>query len=156
MNSSNSLELRHPRPPTGGFGPFGPEVSRAVSDGVSPKIKVSERVSGGVSRGPSGPRAPECPKGVPRVSPKCPGHLFDTSGTLSGHLLDTPPDTRSDTSIFGDTPSDTARDTLGLKGPKPPVGGRGCLNPGNLSGVLNRDLRQYSCDTPYSAIGTRR
>ena len=26
----------------------------------------------------------------------------------------------------------------------------------NLSGVLNRDVRQYSCDTPYSAIGTRR
>ena len=24
-----------------------------------------------------------------------------------------------------------------------------------LSGVLSRDLRQYSCDTPYSAIGTR-
>ena len=26
----------------------------------------------------------------------------------------------------------------------------------HLSGVLNRDLRQYSCDTPCSAIGTRR
>ena len=25
-----------------------------------------------------------------------------------------------------------------------------------LSGVLNSDLRQYSCDTPYSAIGMRR
>ena len=25
-----------------------------------------------------------------------------------------------------------------------------------LSGVLNRDLRQYSCDTPISAIGMRR
>ena len=25
-----------------------------------------------------------------------------------------------------------------------------------LSGVLNRDLQQYSCDTPYSAMGTRR
>ena len=83
------LGLRHPRPPTGGFGPFGPEVSRGVSDGVSPKIELSERVSGGVSRGPSGPRAPERPKGVPRVSPECPGHLFDTPGTLSGHLLDT-------------------------------------------------------------------
>ena len=25
----------------------------------------------------------------------------------------------------------------------------------SFHGVLNRDLRQYSCDTPYSAIGTR-
>ena len=85
-----------------------------VSDRVSPKIRVSEGVSGGVSRGPSGPRAPECPKGVPRVSPECPGHLVDTPDTLGtpfGHSgargpegpRDTRPDTPSDTLIFGDT-----------------------------------------------------
>ena len=79
------LELRHPQPPTGGFGPFGPEVSRGVSERVSPKIGVSEKVSGGVSRRAFGPRAPECPKGVPRVSLECP----DTFFTLRRHSLDT-------------------------------------------------------------------
>ena len=81
--------MRHPQPPTGGFGPFGPEVSRGVSEGVSPKIRVSERVSGGVSRGPSVSRAPESPKGVPRVSPECQKkvsrHSRDTLGTPFGH-----------------------------------------------------------------------
>ena len=47
---------------------------------------VSEGVSHGVSPGPFGPRAPECQKGVPRVSKRYP----DTPGTLSGHLFDTP------------------------------------------------------------------
>ena len=77
------LALRHPQPPTGNFGPFGPEVSRGVSEGVSPKIGVSERVSGGVSRGPRVSK--RCPESVSGVS----GHLFDTPETLSGHLLDT-------------------------------------------------------------------
>ena len=58
-----------------------------VSPRVSPKM---EGLSDGVSPGPFGPRAPECPKSVPRVSPECPGHLFDTPGTLSGHFSDTP------------------------------------------------------------------
>ena len=71
-----------PDQPEESFGPFGPEVSRRVSDRVSPKMGVSERVSHGLSPGPEGPRAPECQKGVPRVSNKCP----DTPGTLSGHL----------------------------------------------------------------------
>ena len=44
--------LRHRRPPTGA----GPSVP-----GVSPKIGVSDGVSGRVSPGPFGPRAPECP-----------------------------------------------------------------------------------------------
>ena len=132
--------LGHPQPPTGGFGPFGPEVSRGVSQGVSPKIGVSERVSWGVSRGPFGPRAQECPKGVPRVSPECQKgvrtlrrHSRDTFWTLwgpgpegplrhsPGHSLGHPD--------FWDTPSDTPRHTSGPKGPKPPVGGWGCLKP---------------------------
>ena len=44
----------------------------------------------GVSLGPFGPRAPECPKSVPRVSPECQEGVPDTPGTLSGHFLDTP------------------------------------------------------------------
>ena len=115
------------------------EASGPVSDRVSPKIGVSEGVSGGVSRGPSGPRVPECPKGVPRVSPECPdtfltlrGHSRDTFWTLRLRgpegPRDTPPDTLSDTPIFGDTLLDTPRDTSGPKGPKPPVGGWACLN----------------------------
>ena len=40
--------------------------------------------------GPSGPRAPECPKSVPRVSPECQKGVPDIPGTLSGHFLDTP------------------------------------------------------------------
>ena len=53
-------------------------VSRAL------RARSVPRVSDGVSLGPFGPRTPECPKSVPRVSPECPGHLFDTPGTLSG------------------------------------------------------------------------
>ena len=80
------LSCESPDQPEESFGPFGPEVSRRVSDRVSPKMGVSEGVSHGVSPGPFGPRAPECQKGVPRVSKRCP----DTPGTLSGHLFDTP------------------------------------------------------------------
>ena len=82
--------MRHHRPLTGVSRALWAHVSPGVSDGVSPKIVVSDGVSGRVSRGPFRPRAPECPKSVPRVSPDCPGHLFDTPGTLPGHLLDTP------------------------------------------------------------------
>ena len=57
-----------------------------VSPRVSPKTGVFEGVSEGVFPGPFGPRAPECPKSVPRVSPECSRHLFDT---LSEHFLDT-------------------------------------------------------------------
>ena len=61
-----------------------------------------------MSRGPLWPRAPECPKSVPRVSPECPdtfltprGHSRDTFWTLrspgpegtSRHSVDTPSDT---------------------------------------------------------------
>ena len=113
-------------PNKGGFGPFGPEVSRGVSERVSPKIGVSERVSGGVSRapGPFGPRPSECPKGVPRVSPE----RQQGVRTLQRHSRDTfwthcrargpqgPRDTPlSDTPIFGDTLSGS--------------GGWGCLKP---------------------------
>ena len=77
--------LRSRRPTTG--------VSRVlrarVSWEVSPKTGVSDGVSHGVFQAPFGPRAPECPKSVPRVSPECldtfltPG---DTLGTLFGHF----------------------------------------------------------------------
>ena len=84
--------------------------------------------------GPSapGPRVSKrSPESVPGVSKRCP----DTPETLSGHSgargpkgpRDTPPNTLSDTQISGDTLSDTPRDTSGPKGPKPPVGGWGCL-----------------------------
>ena len=67
------------------LGPFGPKVFPGVSPRVSRKRGVSEGVSDGVSPGPFGPRAPECPKSVPRVSPECqkgvPGHSGDTLGT---------------------------------------------------------------------------
>ena len=44
----------------------------------------------GVFFKPFGPRAPECPESVPRVSPECQNGVPDTPGTLSGHFLDTP------------------------------------------------------------------
>ena len=100
-----------------------PPTSYRVSPRVSPKTGVSDGVSHGVSPGPFGPRAPECPKSVPRVSPECPGHLFDTLGTPFGHSgaggpkgpKDTPWDTPSDTPVFGDTLGDTSWDTRALR-----------------------------------------
>ena len=44
--------LRTRRPPTGVFGPFGPEVPLGVSERVSPKIGVCPKVSGEVPLGP--------------------------------------------------------------------------------------------------------
>ena len=111
-------------PPTGGFGPFGPEVSQGVSERVSPKIGVSEGVSG------------------PRVSKRCPERARRVSETP-------PPDTLSDTPIFGDTLSDTPRDTWG---PKPPVGGWGCLNglnSGHKKGTLCVTTR--SCESFFAS-----
>ena len=70
---SRGIDLRHRRPPTG------------VSDGVSPKIGVSDGVSGGASPGNFGPRPPECPKSVPRVSVECQKGVR----TLRGHSRDT-------------------------------------------------------------------
>ena len=77
-----------PNQPKESFGPSGPEVSRRVSERVSPKnlMVVSAGVSQRVSPGPFGPRAPECQKGVPRVSPEYQDAFF----TVSGHLFDTP------------------------------------------------------------------
>ena len=64
-----------PGPLQESFGPFGPRVSRGVSPRVS--LKTVSKCSA------FGPRAPECPKSVPRVSPECPvwilwGHSQDT------------------------------------------------------------------------------
>ena len=59
--------------------------------------------------------SPECPRSVKKVSRTSQGYFGDTCWTLGSpgpeKLRDTPPDARSDTLIFGDTP----------------VGGRGCL-----------------------------
>ena len=46
------LELRTRRPPTGVFGPEGPEVPLGVSERVSPKVGVCPKVSGEVPLGP--------------------------------------------------------------------------------------------------------
>ena len=83
-------------------GPSGPNCPRSVE--CPRKRGVSEGVSDGVSPGPFVPRAPQCPKSVPRVSPEC-----QPKGA-------------------GDTPSDTPRfrgqswghsgDTSGPKGPR--------------------------------------
>ena len=77
--------LRHPQPPTGGFGPFGPEVSGECPRECPRKSGCPRECPGDTPRGPFGPRAPECPKGVPRVSPECP----DTFLTLRRHSRDT-------------------------------------------------------------------
>ena len=104
----------------------------AIPPACPRKGGVSEGVSDGVSPGPFGPRAPECPKRVPRVSPECPGHLFDTPGTRFGHsgarspkgpgtprrtLPRTPP-------IFGDTLGDTPGTLRARRAQETPVAGR--------------------------------
>ena len=52
IHMDQSLGLRTRRPPTGVFGPFGPEVPLGVSERVSPKIGVCPKVSGEVPLGP--------------------------------------------------------------------------------------------------------
>ena len=117
------------------LGPFGPEVSPRVS----PKTGVQGSVRRGVC-GPFGPRAPECPKSVPRVSPECPGHLFDTPRTLSGHFSDTP-ETGARRAlqtprrtlprappVFGDTLGDTPGALRARRARETPVPGRRVLN----------------------------
>ena len=71
------------------LGPFGPEVSPECPRECPRKWGVCEGVSDGVSAGPFAPRAPECPKSVPRVSPGCQKGVLDTPGTHSGHSRDT-------------------------------------------------------------------
>ena len=52
MVKTSVMDLRTRRPPTGVFGPFGPEVLLGVSERVSPKIGVCPKVSGEVPLGP--------------------------------------------------------------------------------------------------------
>ena len=78
-----AMGLRHPQLPTGGFGLFGPEVSRGVSERVSPKSGCLRECPGECLGGPRVSK--RCPESVSKVS----GHLFDTLETLSGHLFDT-------------------------------------------------------------------
>ena len=114
---------------------------------LAPRVGLrTPRLATGVSRGPLGPKPPECPqecppktgyprecpKSVPRASPECPGHLVDTPGTLSGHFLDTPEPGRHTFWTLPRTPpvfGDTLGGTLGtLRARRPrviPVAGRG-------------------------------
>ena len=62
------------------LGPFGPECPGECPHGLS------HGVSYGASSGPYRPRAPECPKSVPRV---CRGVVLDTFLTLRRHSRDT-------------------------------------------------------------------
>ena len=130
-----------PNPLQKASGPSGPKCPGKCPTECPRKSGCPRECLGECLGGVSGPRAPECPKGVPRVSPECPGHLFwhsgDTLGTPFGHSgarrpegpRDTRPDTPSDTPIFGDTVSDTPRETSGPEGPKSHVGGWACLSP---------------------------
>ena len=100
-------------PPINYRGLSGPSGPGSVPDNGGVRRSVPRGVPG-----PLGPRAPECPKSVLRVSPKCQKGVPDTLGTLSGHFLDTPEppgdtprDTLSDTPVFWDTLGDTPRDT---------------------------------------------
>ena len=133
-------ELRTPRPATG--------VSRALRarsvPGVSPRVSPKTGgVRGSVRRGvpgPFGPRAPECPKSVPRVSPECQkgdtGHSRDTLGTLFGHsgargprAPETPRRTLPRTPpVFGDTLGDTPGTLRARRARETPVAGRGVRN----------------------------
>ena len=137
------LLLQTPRPATG--------VSRAL------RARSVPRVSFGASLGLFGPRAPECPKSVPRVSPsvprvspECSGHLFDTLGTLSGRFLDTPePGARR----APETPRRTLPGHFGPEGPeRTSVAGRGVCNTFRRS---ESDWRYYFVRRTYSAIGFR-
>ena len=103
-----------------------------------PKIRVSEEVFGGVSQGPFGLG--------PRVSKRCPESVFGVSKgvrTLRRHSRDTfwtlwgpgprePPRHSPEHFLghpdFGEHSLGHSGDTPGPKGPKPPVGGWGCLN----------------------------
>ena len=92
-------------------------------------------MSDGVSPGPFGARAPECPKkcpeSVPRASKRCPGHSGDTLGTLFGHSGARAPKGPGNTHTLGDTP----RDTSGPKGSRD-----SCSWPGSSQSMVYRPL----------------
>ena len=125
-----SLCLRHPEPPTGGFGPFGPEVSGECL-GECLQKSGCPRECLEVSWGPFGPWAPECPKGVPRVSPECQKgvrthqrHSRDTFWTLwspGPEAQDTP----SDTPDFRGHSLGHSPGHFGPEGPEASCGGLG-------------------------------
>ena len=127
-----SLGLRSTRPATEVSRALRARESRGVSPRVSPKTGVYDGVCHGVSPRRFGPRAPECPKSVPRVSPECQKSVSDTLGTLSGHFLDTPEPgarrapgtprgTLRRTPPFSGTLSGTLPGTLGPEGPERPL-----------------------------------
>ena len=114
--------VANPRPATG--------VSRAVRARSVPRVSLRVSPQRGcpkecptLSLGPFGPRAPECPKSVLRVSSECEKGVLDSPGTLSGHFLDTQSDTPPPP-VFGDTPG-----TLqARRAQETPVAGRGVRN----------------------------
>ena len=134
--------LRSPWPATGVSRAFRAEVSPTpkvggMFEGVSDGVCECEGVSGAVSPRPFGPRPPECPKSVLRVSRSVrhtnfdtPGHSRDTFWTLRSlgpegprapprwTLLRTPP-------VFGDTLGDTPGTLRARKTLETPVAGRG-------------------------------
>ena len=131
------LRLRTPRPATRAFRAFRAFRARGVPGSV-PHGSVPKN-GGSPTECPMGclqrlfgPRAPEFPKSVLRVSPECQkgvqGHSGDTLGTLRGHSRargrkgpgDTPWDTASE------TPSPSQRHSA----PKGPKGS--CSWPGSL------------------------
>ena len=103
--------MRTPGPGTG--------VSRALRARSVPGVSLK------MSLGPFGPRAPECPESVPRVSPECqkgvsdtPGHSQDTFWTLRSPRPESPQR----------HPEGHSWDTSGLKGPRDP-----CSRPGGFA-----------------------
>ena len=103
--------MQPPRPATG--------VSRALRARSVPGVSL------GVSLGPFGPRAPECPKSVPGVSRECSRSVRDTFLTLSGHFLDTP---EPGAQRAPETPRDTPGTLRARRARETPVAGRGGCN----------------------------
>ena len=80
VSNLSALVLRHPQPPTASD-PSGPKCPGECQ-------RERPRKSGCPRECPWECRAPECPKGVPRVSPACQkvsGHSGGTLGTPFGH-----------------------------------------------------------------------
>ena len=104
LQAASPRGLQPPRPATG--------VSRALRARSVPGVSL------GVSLGPFEPRAPECPKSVPRVSPECQKGV----PTLQGHSRDTFWTLRSPGPEGPErTPRGTPRGTLpGHSGPEGP------------------------------------
>ena len=117
--------------------------------------------------GPFGPRAPECPKSVPRVSPECQKGVLDTPGTLSGHFVDSSePGARRAPGHPEGHPEGHSGTLRARWARETPVAGRGSCNPNlnssksrstNISWVVHmRENRTIcTCGVPYFQAGSR-